>query len=222
MKHRFAAPTADRNQLEPYGAPVILLSADPALLELVDLAFADHAPLGWTSSEQQLLDLLLAEPVAAIVLDGALAEPADICLRLRLASQAPLVVVARGGDADSRVRLLRAGADDVLARPCWPEELRVRVAARLRRVAWETAAPEAAPALRVQLRLLRALERAPGRFVPAAALCHTFGDDELAPAAVDDYLGDLAVRLNRLGLAQLERGAGAAYRLVWGAGAHAA
>jgi CheY-like chemotaxis protein len=200
-------------QLAPYGAPVVLLSADPDLLELVDLAFADRAPMSWATSEQQLLAIILGEPVAAIIVDGTIADPITCCLRLRLAAPAPLLVIEAGSNTDERVRLLRAGADDVLARPCWPAELRARVEAKLRQVAWERKLP--APSLRVELHLLRALEREQGRFVPAATLRSLCAEDDMRPSRLDQHLRDLAARLDQLGLARLERGAGASYRFTW-------
>ncbi len=222
MDRRSSARSARSAQLVPYGAPVVLLSPDLALLELVDLAFADHAPMSWATTEQQLLELILAEPVAAIILDGTLAEPAACCLRLRLASPAPLLVIEAGNHADTRIQLLRAGADDVLARPCWPIELRARVEARLRLVAWEQARQLPEPSLRVELRLLQALEREPGRFVPAATLRRLCTEEGLRPAQLARYLHDLATHLDQLGLARLERGVGASYRLTWGRGDRAA
>lgn len=212
--HRTSDP-ALALRLIPYGAPVVLFSADPALLELVDLAFADHAPMSWATTEQQLFDHILAEPVAAIILDGAIATPVACCLRLRLVSPAPLLVIEAGSDADARVRLLGAGADDVLARPCWPTELRARVEAKQRRIAWELASQAPSATLRVELHLLDALEREPGRFVSAATLRDACSTDDLRRSPLDTYLRDLGARLDQLGLARIERGAGASYRLTW-------
>ncbi|MBI5069517.1 MAG: diguanylate cyclase [Deltaproteobacteria bacterium] len=44
----------------------------------------------------------------------------------------PVIAIAAEGDADGRVRALRAGADDAVARPCAPAEVAARAAALLR------------------------------------------------------------------------------------------
>ncbi|MCX7792519.1 MAG: hypothetical protein N2378_17935 [Chloroflexaceae bacterium] len=64
------------------------------------------------------------------------------------------------------------------------------------------------PSRRVELRLLRALEREPGRFVPVSTLRCLCADENLPPSQIDPHLRDLATRLDQRGVARLDRGAG--------------
>ena len=69
-----------------------------------------------------------------LILDIALAG-ADGLKRLRDQSQIPILILSAKADRSDRVTGLRAGADDYLAKPFYPDELLARVQAILRRVA---------------------------------------------------------------------------------------
>ena len=57
----------------------------------------------------------------------------ELCRRLRLASQVPIIVLSVKGEEKSKVEALDAGADDFVTKPFSMEELLARVRATLRR-----------------------------------------------------------------------------------------
>lgn len=84
----------------------------------------------------EALALLAAQPPDLIVLDLGLPdiEGTEVCRRVRVTSQVPIVVLsARGGEAD-KVNALDLGADDYVTKPFGPEELLARIRVALRRV----------------------------------------------------------------------------------------
>jgi two-component system response regulator MtrA len=82
-------------------------------------------------------EAMRAEPAELdlVVLDLMLpgAHGIEVLKRLRRSSGVPVLVLTAVSDAAERVRALALGADDVVGKPFWPEELLARVAARLRR-----------------------------------------------------------------------------------------
>jgi two-component system KDP operon response regulator KdpE len=67
----------------------------------------------------------------------------ELCRRLRLISQVPIIVLSVRGEEKTKVEALDAGADDYVTKPFGIEELLARVRAALRRApsAFEDAAP---------------------------------------------------------------------------------
>jgi two-component system, OmpR family, KDP operon response regulator KdpE len=67
----------------------------------------------------------------------------ELCRRLRLISQIPIIVLSVRGEEKTKVEALDAGADDYVTKPFGIEELLARVRAALRRApaAFEDAAP---------------------------------------------------------------------------------
>jgi two-component system KDP operon response regulator KdpE len=58
----------------------------------------------------------------------------ELCRRLRVASQVPIIVLSVRGEERTKVQALDAGADDYVTKPFGIEELLARVRASLRRV----------------------------------------------------------------------------------------
>ncbi len=84
----------------------------------------------------EALEIVAAQPPDLIVLDLGLPdiEGAEVCRRVRVTSQVPIVVLsARGGEAD-KVDALDLGADDYVTKPFGPEELLARIRVALRRL----------------------------------------------------------------------------------------
>jgi DNA-binding response OmpR family regulator len=75
------------------------------------------------------------EPVDAIVLDLMLpdADGLDICRKIRVRADTPILMLTARGDATDRVVGLEMGADDYLPKPFEPRELLARLRAVLRR-----------------------------------------------------------------------------------------
>jgi two-component system KDP operon response regulator KdpE len=85
----------------------------------------------------EALDLFASRAPGLIVLDLGLPdlEGTEVCRRIRMASQVPIIVLsARGSEAD-KVGALDLGADDYVTKPFGPEELLARIRVALRRVA---------------------------------------------------------------------------------------
>lgn len=99
--------------------------------------FAADGPSGLRLAQSQRFD--------AIVLDRLLPglDGASVCRRLRSAGgqQIPLLMLTALDTVNDRVEGLRAGADDYLVKPCFLEELQVRIEKLLDRRAGERHGP---------------------------------------------------------------------------------
>ena len=71
----------------------------------------------------------------AVILDVMLpdAHGLDVLRRIRAISDVPIIMLTAKGDDVDRVVGLEMGADDYLAKPCFPRELLARLRARMRR-----------------------------------------------------------------------------------------
>jgi DNA-binding response OmpR family regulator len=81
------------------------------------------------------LALLAREPFDAVVLDLMLPDidGLEVCRRLRVKSDLPVLMLTARGDSADRVVGLELGADDYLPKPFEPRELLARLRAILRR-----------------------------------------------------------------------------------------
>jgi two-component system OmpR family response regulator len=79
----------------------------------------------------------LSQPYDAVVLDVMLPRMSgvEVLRRLRQTSRIPIIMLTAKGDDIDRVVGLEMGADDYLAKPCYPRELVARLRAVLRRTA---------------------------------------------------------------------------------------
>lgn len=66
----------------------------------------------------------------------------ELCRRLRLKSQVPIIVLSVRGEERTKVKALDAGADDYVTKPFGIEELLARVRANLRRIPEPGDAPQ--------------------------------------------------------------------------------
>lgn len=119
-------------------ACVLVIEDDPGILALVDetlrqsysvVTFQD-ARTALAATQRQVPDVvLLADRLPD--LDGG-----EVCHLLRadpMVTHVPIIRLTARADVDDRVRCLEAGADDVLTKPFYQQELRARVASHLRR-----------------------------------------------------------------------------------------
>ncbi|HQX81689.1 MAG TPA: response regulator transcription factor [Vicinamibacterales bacterium] len=83
------------------------------------------------------LQQFAADPPGLIVLDLGLPDMdgTDVCRRIRLASDVPIIVLSARGAEGDKVKALDLGADDYVAKPFGPAELLARIRVALRRVA---------------------------------------------------------------------------------------
>jgi DNA-binding response OmpR family regulator len=126
--------------------PLILLVEDlPSVAERMQ---AHLCQAGFTvqvaESCAEALDILRERVPELIVLDAVLDDGSgiELCAYLRAGghdgalpgvADTPIIVLVEGGDEEAHLRALEAGADDCLAKPVNPKELRLRVHAILRR-----------------------------------------------------------------------------------------
>jgi two-component system KDP operon response regulator KdpE len=103
-----------RSLLRPHGFGVVATATGEEALA----AAAEHAP------HAAILELVLPD------LDGV-----ELCRRLRERSDMSIIVLSAVADEASKVRALRAGADDYVTKPFGPDELVARLEAALRRSA---------------------------------------------------------------------------------------
>lgn len=222
---------------------ILVVDDDPKIVALVRAYLVNAGYEVVTAHDgHQALEAVAARRPALVVLDLMLPEldGMEVTRRLRETSDVPIVMLtARGATAD-RVRGLRQGADDYLAKPFAPSELVARVETVLRR-APEPAVPERRlrcadleidldrhevrrgglplPLSLVEHRLLVALVEAGGRVLTRDQLIDAVSGphaDGVLERSVDVYVGRLRARLgdpvDRPAYIATVRGVG--YRLV--------
>ena len=181
--------------------------------------------------EGRKLTSLEVPAVALVVLD--LMVPGryglDMLKDLRAWSHVPVMILSARADTADKVRALSLGADDYMTKPFWPEELRERVRARLRRptlgkkdqleigaLSIDLAAREVrvggalVELTRVELAFLAALAERPGEAMTRKALAARALDPER-----DGTERTLDVHVSRL---RKKLGTAVAIETVWGIG----
>jgi DNA-binding response OmpR family regulator len=112
---------------------IVLYSDDRALPSVLQRALGAEYTIRAISGEQELPPALAGGGVAALVLDLSRVEQGPaFCLWLRAETDLPVFAIAHPHDVHERVRLLRAGADDVVSWPFEIMELTARLRAKLR------------------------------------------------------------------------------------------
>jgi DNA-binding response OmpR family regulator len=112
---------------------ILLYTNDALLSDVLRIAFGGAYRVRWATTERRLFSTLASGRVGAVLLDAGQADADMLCARLHDFSAAALIAIARTDEAAERVRLLRAGADEVLSRSFELAELAARVQAKLRR-----------------------------------------------------------------------------------------
>ena len=116
---------------------VLLVEDDSSLAEqVVDTLRRAKFEVTWV----QTGTAALAAPVddyALIILDLMLpgAHGLDVVKHVRGLSDVPILVLSGRNETADKVRALKLGADDFVTKPFWPDELKERVHARMRRPA---------------------------------------------------------------------------------------
>lgn len=116
---------------------VLLVEDDGQLALVVSQALRDdHIQVEWVADGLQAVRAATTDRFDAVLLDLHLpgCDGFEACRRLRSGKiDTPIVVITGSSDADERVRLLDAGADDILVKPFNLRELLARVRAVTRR-----------------------------------------------------------------------------------------
>ena len=84
----------------------------------------------------------------------------EVCRRLRLVSQVPIVMLTALGEEENRIAGLQLGADDYVTKPFSPKELALRVTSVLRRARMPRPGPAVAELADGNLRLLMSARQA--------------------------------------------------------------
>ena len=115
---------------------ILLVDDDPRLAAMV-AEYLGAAGYRVTAAASGVagLERLGAEPYDALVLDLSLPDMdgLEVCRRLRMRWDVPVLMLTARGDAMDRVVGLELGADDYLPKPFEPRELLARLRAILRR-----------------------------------------------------------------------------------------
>jgi len=178
---------------------ILLVEDEAAIAETIVYALQTEGftPL-WKTTGREALAVLVAQPVALVVLDVGLPDMSgfDVCREIQRHGPVPVIfLTARSSEVDKIVGL-ELGADDYLAKPFSPRELTARVRAVLRRsngpavvvgasAGWQhdesrcriSYQGKPLELTRNEYRLLSALLASPGR---------VFNRDQLMAAAWDD------------------------------------
>ena len=115
---------------------ILLIEDDPRLAEMVK-NYLGEAGFAVTVSPRGLDGIALEarETFDALVLDLMLPDidGLEVCRRIRMHSQTPILMLTARGDAMDRIVGLEIGADDYLPKPFEPREMLARLRAILRR-----------------------------------------------------------------------------------------
>ena len=122
---------------------VLIIDDDPTVQEVARGALEREGYIVYDAVEGGAgLDVAALRGPALIVLDMMLPDVSGetVLQEIRRRSRVPVIVLsAKGGDAEQRVRGLGLGADDYLPKPFSPRELAARAKALLRRAGGDPA-----------------------------------------------------------------------------------
>jgi len=118
---------------------LLVVDDDPALRELFEESgyLADFEP-----DTERSVRRAQSEPYDLLILDIMLSG-FEVLRRVREQSRIPVLILSAKAERSDRVNGLRAGADDYLAKPFYPDELLARIQAILRRAGTAPPMPEA-------------------------------------------------------------------------------
>jgi DNA-binding response OmpR family regulator len=199
---------------------VLVIDDDSRLFELLESYFKDNGVGAQHAADgRQGLDALAKGTFDAVLLDVMMPglDGLTVLRKIRAQSRVPVIMLTAKGDETDRVVGLELGADDYLAKPFSPRELLARLRAVLRR-AHPDATAERLSARNVvvdvpgrtvlvdgarveltgiELDLLVALMRRPGRVVQRAALLAEAGrsDVTVSERTVDVHVSNLRRKL---------------------------
>jgi two-component system response regulator MprA len=115
---------------------VLLIDDDPKIVSLLQRGLAFEGFDVTTAADGTAgLSAANALPPQVVLLDIALPEPDgfEVCRRLRLAHDVPIIMLTARDDVSDKVTALNLGADDYVAKPFAFDELLARIRAVLRR-----------------------------------------------------------------------------------------
>jgi len=129
-------PPADHGSTEPRGPSVLLVEdersiAEPFASALMRSGF--RTTVAQTGAEAMALTVELRPDVVLLDLSLPDTDGREVCRRLRLESDVPIIMVTASGTVTDRVVGLELGADDYIVKPFATGEVIARIRAVLRR-----------------------------------------------------------------------------------------
>ena len=122
--------------MPPPRQTILVVEDEAAIAETIVYALQTEGFLPiWKTTGQEALAVVVAQPVALVVLDVGLPDMSgfDVCREIQRTGRVPVIfLTARSSEVDKIVGL-ELGADDYMAKPFSPRELTSRVRAVLRR-----------------------------------------------------------------------------------------
>ncbi|GJE74981.1 Transcriptional activator protein CopR [Methylorubrum suomiense] len=224
QSRRFATSSLDPAKAVETVAKLLLIEDDAETADAIlgDLTQRGHG-LVWANTGLEGAARARAEPFDALILDRMLPERDGLSLLQDLRSEGhrvPALVLSALGTVDERIRGLRAGGDDYLAKPFVLAELAARLEAILRRPADTRATllrvgdleidliagtgrrgTRALDLLPRELKLLEYLMRRPGQVVTRALLFEEVWNYRFTPKSnlIDVHVGRLRRKLESEG-----------------------
>jgi len=123
---------------------ILVVDDDPTVAEIIT-GYLQRAGFTTVVASDGETGLELAQQLAPslVVLDRVLPgiDGIEVCQRLRMTSQVPVIMLTSLGDEEERLRGLGVGADDYQIKPFSPRELVLRVQSVLRRAGAAAPAP---------------------------------------------------------------------------------
>src|SRR5258705_11680840 len=139
-----------------HGLRIAVIDTDSGFLQVFGKRLGglgwEHRVLAWAVRPETLVSMRLG----ALVIDVSVLGPQAWDYLERVAAVLPglgIVVCTGGSTVAQRVRALRLGADDWLAKPCHPEELIARIEAVVRRRRRAEGRPQAGPVVSGELEI---------------------------------------------------------------------
>ena len=129
-------PGIDSSSTEPHGPAVLLVEDEPSIAEPFASALSRsgfRTTVARTGAEA--LALLAEHSPDVVLLDLSLpdGDGRDVCRRIRIDSDVPIIMVTASGTVTDRVVGLELGADDYVVKPFATGEVVARIRAVLRR-----------------------------------------------------------------------------------------
>jgi DNA-binding response OmpR family regulator len=116
---------------------ILLVEDDPRIRQVLELALRDHGyDVRSAATGEQALEEVASRRPDVLLLDLMLPgiDGLEVCRRMRLQGDLPIIAVTARGDSADVVAGLEAGADDYVTKPVVASVLAARIRAVLRRI----------------------------------------------------------------------------------------
>jgi two-component system, OmpR family, KDP operon response regulator KdpE len=117
-------------------ANVLVVDDEPQITRVLRTTLTGHGYLVRTAGDgDEALEIMRSWQPDVVITDLAMPNMAglELCTRIRVKSQVPIIVLSVRGEEKTKVEALDAGADDYVTKPFNMDELLARVRASLRR-----------------------------------------------------------------------------------------